>query len=606
MLVACLLLPMVLTSASVWSDVTRVSELDNRIIGGEQGSERYPWMVSIQRGSHFCGGVLIAKDWVLTAAHCLDDKVADELNLYIGLESLSFPTSGDIRKADWFVLHPDYNDRLYYSDLAIIKLDKSATKEPINILSRDDTLALQQNEQLRILGWGVTDSGATTRILQQVDVSFQRDSVCNSTYPINSISDYWDKSFCAGEVSGGKDSCQGDSGGPILVKANDEWALTGLVSWGDGCAEPGLYGVYTEVSALGDWIEQRGNGVTLLGTEKIGFTAQGRSKPSQLNIYNLSDTTQIVTNKSTNNSYFTIDENNWLLDSGIPSGHACEFTVNAQGYAEGERYGKVSLDLAANNVSHEFNSKVLRSISASALDTQWQFFSGTSQTTEHSASWYQQTDAQQGAVMKSGNASLGGRSVLLTYLNGPVGDELQYLKFEAQVNNGGSNYLGVYVNENVPTIINNRNWSTYAVALEKGVNHTMFIYFQSKTSIGFAQLNNLRVCSDRFNDATCSSASGYYNSEDLTVLDDPALGETSASVCTDLNYSHDKITYANRKSSDVIFKSEADRLASGRVTGGIIENGGSGGALGVWLLMLGLLLLTQNIYTAFINVKRLR
>jgi secreted trypsin-like serine protease len=587
MLAACLLFPMVVLHINAWGETIQFDGTDTRIIGGVSSDEDYPWMVSIQRSSHFCGGVLIAKDWVLTAAHCLDDKTPEELNLYIGLNSLSYPSSGELRKADWFMLHPDYNNSLYYSDLAIIKLNESATKTPINILNRRGTIGLQQNEQLRVLGWGVTDSGSTSRTLQQVDVSFQRDNICNSTYPINSIPDYWDRSFCAGEVSGGKDSCQGDSGGPILVKANDEWALTGLVSWGSGCAEPGLYGAYTEVSAMVDWIEQRRSGVTLLGTEKIGFVGEGRNKPQTFTVFNTSGQAQTVEQKFTNNAYFAIDEGNWLLDSSIPGGYSCDFTINAQGAYVGEHYGKVELNLTADSVSHNLNSKVLSSISASALDTQWQFFSGTSQNTEHSASWYQQTDATQGAVMKSGNAPLGGRSVLLTYLNGPVGNETQYLKFESQVNNGGNNYLGIYVNEATPTIVNSQNWSSYALKLDKGVNHVMFIYFQSNATLGYSQLNNLRVCSDRFNDATCSSASGNYNADDLGAMDDPSPSDTWQSVCRDLNYSDTAIAYASRNSSDVIFNSEADRLASSKVTGALMESRTSGGSVGYWFVLLG-------------------
>lgn len=585
MLARCLLFPMVLISTFSWSSVTSTLDSSNRIIGGVQNTEVYPWMVSIARGSHFCGGVLIAKDWVLTAAHCLDDKTAEELTLYIGLENLSQVSSGDMRKADWFLIHPDYNDKLFYSDLAIIKLAQSSTKTPIDILSRQDTVALQQNEQLRILGWGVTDTGSTSRVLQQVDVSFQRDNICNSTYPISSISDYWDRSFCAGEVSGGKDSCQGDSGGPILVKANDEWALTGLVSWGSGCAEAGLYGVYTEVSAMADWIEQRHSGVTLLGEEKLGFVGENRAKPGTFTLLNLSGQAQAIGSKEVNNIYFDIDESNWLLGDSVPSGSACEFKVNAQGNYTGEHSALLALEVGDYEVTHPLNSKVLNQISATALDTDWEFFSGTSKNTEHGASWYQQTDAEQGEVMKSGNAPLGGRSVLLTYLNGPVHTESQYLKFESLVNNGGSNYLGVYVNEQTPVIVNGANWSSYAVKLESGINHVMFIYFQSMVSLGYVQLNNLRVCSDRFNEATCSSASGYYNTDDLAVVDDPAVNASLDSVCSTLQYSDYNITYANRVSSDVVFKSEADRLSSSKATGGMIESRQGSGAFDHWAIL---------------------
>jgi secreted trypsin-like serine protease len=55
---------------------------------------------------------------------------------------------------------------------------------------------------------------------------------------------------CAGPDKGGKDTCQGDSGGPLTGGANNT-VLTGITSWGRGCARPNLFGVYTKVSNVG-------------------------------------------------------------------------------------------------------------------------------------------------------------------------------------------------------------------------------------------------------------------------------------------------------------------------------------------------------------------
>ena len=65
-----------------------------------------------------------------------------------------------------------------------------------------------------------------------------------------------DKMFCAGLSKGGKDSCQGDSGGPAVKIEKNKATLVGVVSFGDGCAEPGKPGLYTRVSNYLDWIEE--------------------------------------------------------------------------------------------------------------------------------------------------------------------------------------------------------------------------------------------------------------------------------------------------------------------------------------------------------------
>ena len=76
-------------------------------------------------------------------------------------------------------------------------------------------------------------------------------SACRSAYG----SSIHDSMVCAGLREGGKDSCQGDSGGPMVCESGGKYYLEGVVSWGQGCAAPGKYGVYARVRYLRKWID---------------------------------------------------------------------------------------------------------------------------------------------------------------------------------------------------------------------------------------------------------------------------------------------------------------------------------------------------------------
>ena len=424
--------------------------------------------------------------------------------------------------------------------------------------------------------------------LQEVDVSFQTDQECQDTYPVN-VSNYWARSLCAGEVQGGKDACQGDSGGPLLVKANDEWALTGLVSWGDGCAEAKKYGAYSEVAFFQEWIEQRRRGVTVLGPEKIGFVGTGRTKPETYSVLNLGETTAVVQNKSIEgrrDGLFEIDANNWaLLDGEIPAGYQCDFTVNALGNLAGEHNAELTLEINGYTATHGLNSKVLNSVSASQLDTDWQFFSGTNSHSEHSETWLPQSESGvvNNSALISGEIGEGERSVILTYLNGSHAQEPHVLKFDYKVDSSVGLLL-VYVNESLDSWLQLQDtsdldgptWKTQSIELSADINHVMFIYYRGglfSSVDNAAYLDNLRVCTDSSQESSCSSASGFYNTDVISRQDDPNVNANWMSVCEKVVYDDSDIAYAGRTDSDVIFSSSL----------GLSSGGGS-----IWFILMGM------------------
>jgi len=110
-------------------------------------------------------------------------------------------------------------------------------------------------------GWGATsEGGQQSPILQELAVNIIDRELCNSQQIYRGvISDFM---YCGGRLEGGFDSCQGDSGGPMICVEDGEPVLTGVVSWGFGCARPNFPGVYAHVSKLSDWIHE-----TTMGTK---------------------------------------------------------------------------------------------------------------------------------------------------------------------------------------------------------------------------------------------------------------------------------------------------------------------------------------------------
>ncbi len=231
------------------------SASSNRIIGGvEVNPGELPSIVSLQRGTrHFCGGSLIAKNWVLTAAHCTRGATVSTLNVRLGMVKQGEHTESF--KAKRIISHPDYDSSKTDYDYALIELDGDSKMQPIGL--NHETLDLPDEEDKAPLattaGWGTTsEGGSASAKLMKVDVPMVNAKNCEAAYP----SKITQRMICAGFEKGGKDSCQGDSGGPLMMKGNSgNNVLIGVVSWGQGCARPKKFGVYSDVYSANGWID---------------------------------------------------------------------------------------------------------------------------------------------------------------------------------------------------------------------------------------------------------------------------------------------------------------------------------------------------------------
>ncbi|KAJ8970152.1 hypothetical protein NQ317_019425 [Molorchus minor] len=232
-----------------------------RIIGGQEPPlGAVPWQVELRLGdNHQCGGALISRRLILSAAHCYSEGLTAAVGTH-GAPGVS--PHEQVLKVEKFISHPDFRKLGPYShDLALVLVSAPGFK--MNDMVKPACFSEESASPgtwCEVSGWGATDPKIADRLspvlkLQPFQLSPWR-SAGRRVYTGEGNSTILDSMLCAGHLKGGIDACGGDSGGPLICERDGRLELTGIVSWGDGCAKKNRPGIYTRVSSFAPWIRE--------------------------------------------------------------------------------------------------------------------------------------------------------------------------------------------------------------------------------------------------------------------------------------------------------------------------------------------------------------
>ncbi|XP_073819989.1 serine protease 7 [Musca autumnalis] len=256
--------------------------IGNKIYNGNDTNiDEYPWMALLEyrtkKGGLIlnCGGSLINKRYVITAAHCVKGEIETEVgpltrirlgeyNINEEIDCIADDCNKKVVEVGYekVIPHPEYDPRNSnnHHDIALIRLaqeiEYSDFIRPVCLpLENTRGAPINPGDLLIVAGWGRTLEARQSNVKKQLAIPVTDHNACVKKYATKKVHLITSQLCAGGEFA--KDSCDGDSGGPLMRQSHmKRWFLEGIVSFGNRCGLEGWPAVYTRVTDYIPWIKQ--------------------------------------------------------------------------------------------------------------------------------------------------------------------------------------------------------------------------------------------------------------------------------------------------------------------------------------------------------------